>query len=165
VKVTFTKTAERRYRVSVEGPGIESSYMDPAPGYDPKLPHDAAHFIVENELGINGGVFGQLAAGGNANTFRTDDAKKPRRVKKRGGAMAKENRQDALFSEHAVWAAQSRWNNDPIQPETKISPMDIDRICAEFDEFSEKWSNLPVGGSVTIEWKGNQASKPKRRAK
>jgi hypothetical protein len=22
--------------------------MDPAPGYDPKMPHDMAHFIVEN---------------------------------------------------------------------------------------------------------------------
>jgi hypothetical protein len=81
VKVTFTRTSERRYRVSVEGPDIEPLYMDPAPGYDNKLPHDAAHFIVENELGILGGVFGQLAAGGTANTFRSEDLKKPRKTK------------------------------------------------------------------------------------
>ena len=37
----FTKTAERRYRVSVEGPDVVASYMDPATGYDALLPHDA----------------------------------------------------------------------------------------------------------------------------
>jgi hypothetical protein len=42
--------------------------MDPAPGYDPRLPHDMAHFVVENELGITGGVFGQLAQGGVCST-------------------------------------------------------------------------------------------------
>jgi len=52
VNVTFTKTGDRRYRVSIEGPRIEPLYLDPAPGYDQKLPHDAAHFIVENELRI-----------------------------------------------------------------------------------------------------------------
>lgn len=153
MKVSFTRTGERRYKVSVEGPGIEPSYMDPAPGYDPRLPHDAAHFIVENELGIKGGVFGQLAAGGHANTFRTDTARKPKKAKKRGLALAKASREDALFSEHAVFAAQSRWDKAPIQPEAKIPLEVIDRICARFDDFSEKWSKLPVGGSITLEWR------------
>ena len=45
MEVRFTKTAERRYRVSVEGPDVVSSYMDPAPGYDARLPHDMAHFM------------------------------------------------------------------------------------------------------------------------
>jgi len=46
------------------GPGV-----NPAPGYDPVLPHDLQHFIVERALGIEGAVFGQLAAGGTAGTF------------------------------------------------------------------------------------------------
>jgi hypothetical protein len=140
VKATFTRTGERRYRVSVDGPGIEPLHMEPAPGYDNKLPHDAAHFIAENELGILGGVFGQLAAGGTANTFRSEDLKKPRKTKKRGQAMAKANREDALFSEHAVYAAQSRWEKQDIIPDTKIPPVDIARIIAKFEEFAAKWS-------------------------
>src|SRR6266403_263993 len=63
MNVIFTRTGERRYRVAVEGPGVVSSWMEPAPGFDARLPHDMAHFVVENELGITGGVFGQLAAG------------------------------------------------------------------------------------------------------
>lgn len=134
--------------------------MDPAPGYDNKLPHDAAHFIVENELGILGGVFGQLAAGGTANTFRSEDLKKPRRTKKRGQAMAKANREDALFSEHAVYAAQSRWEKHDIIPDTKIPPVDIARIIAKFEEFAAKWATLRIGGSVTLEWKHDVRRRP-----
>ena len=160
MKVTFTRTSERRYRVSVEGPDIEPLYMDPAPGYDNKLPHDAAHFIVENELGILGGVFGQLAAGGTANTFRSEDLKKPRKTKKRGQAMAKANREDALFSEHAVYAAQSRWEKHDIIPDTKIPPADITRIIEKFEEFAAKWSKVRVRESVTLQWKHNVKRRP-----
>lgn len=156
MNVTFTRTGERRYRVSVEGPGIEPSYMDPAPGYDERLPHDAAHFIVENELAIAGGVFGQLAAGGTANTFRSDTLKKPRKTKKRGQAMAKANTKDALFSEHAVYAAQSRWEKHDIIPDTKIPAADIAHIIEKFEEFAAGWSKLPVGGSITLTWKGTE---------
>lgn len=153
MNVTFTRTGERRYSVSVEGPGIDPATMDPAPGYDARLPHDAAHFIVENELGILGGVFGQLAAGGTANTFYSQEAKKPRKAKQRGAEMAKANKKDALFSEHAVYAAQSRWEKHDIIPDTKIAPTDLARICEKFEEFANEWSALPVGSSITLEWK------------
>jgi hypothetical protein len=153
MKVTFTRTAERRYRVSIEGPGIEPLSMEPAPGYDDRLPHDAAHFIVEKALGIRGGIFGQLAARGSAGgTFRSEVQTQRRKAKKRGEAIAKANRGDALFSEHAVYAAQSRWENAAIIPDTKIPAPDLAHICAEFDEFSSQWSGLKVGGSVTREW-------------
>src|SRR5687768_9796091 len=105
--VTFTRTGDRRYRVSIDGDALEPLFMEPAPGYDDRLPHDAAHFIVENELGIMGAVFGQLAIRGNAGTFRSPDLKKPRKAKKRGSAIAKANKAEALYSERAIYAAQS----------------------------------------------------------
>jgi hypothetical protein len=88
MRVTFTRTAERRYRVSVEGSGLVSSWMEPAPGYDSCLPHDMAHFVVENELGITGGVFGQLAIGGDSSTFHTSDNRVRRKLAKRGHRIA-----------------------------------------------------------------------------
>jgi hypothetical protein len=133
--------------------------MHPAPGYDPRLPHDVAHFIVENELGIVGGIFGQIAAGGTANTFFSDEAKNRRKARKRGSKMMKANKKDALFSEHAVYAAQSRWEKHDIIPDTKIPQVDLNRIIRKFDEFAAEWSKLPVGGSITLEW----AASPDRR--
>ncbi len=88
MQVTFTRTAERRYRVSVEGPGVVSSWMEPAPGYDARLPHDMAHFVVEDELGIGGGVFGQLAGGGHARALHPTAEQASRKVAKRGNRIA-----------------------------------------------------------------------------
>jgi len=162
VKVTFRKTHEKGYSVSVEGPGIYPATMDPAPGYDARLPHDAAHFIVENELGIMGGVFGQLAAGGTARTFFAQDRKKRRKAKAVGENLAKANKADALFSEHAVYAAQSRWEKHDIIPDTKIPAADIDRICEKFEEFARMWSKLPVGGSLSLDWGPARHTKRRR---
>jgi hypothetical protein len=161
MKVTFTKTSDRRYSVSVEGPNIDPVKMHQAPGFDPRLPHDVAHFIVENELGIMGGVFGQIAAGGTANTFFSDDSRSVRKARRRGREIAKANKKDALFSEHAIYAAQSRWEKHDIIPDTKIPPAQIARIIDAFESFAARWSKLQVGGSVTLEWKpGRLRSRP-----
>jgi hypothetical protein len=166
MKVTFTRTRERAYGVSVEGPKINTLEMSPAPGYHDRLPHDAAHFIVENELGITGGVFGQLAAGGTAGTFSPSDLKGPqkarRRAARRGSRIAKENKKDASFSERAIYAAQSRWEKHEILQYTDIPQTDIDRIISKFEEFAERWSKTPVGGSITLEWDPRKAGKHKR---
>jgi len=154
MKVTFTRTAERRYRVSVDGVGIEPSYMEPAPGYDPELPHDLAHFIVERELGIKGGIFGQLASGGRAGTFRYDSVRNPSKTARRNKNILSANRDDALFSEHAVHISCSKWKGEKAayEPMRRISPSDIDKICRAFDDFSLRWSKLRVGESITLEW-------------
>jgi hypothetical protein len=69
MSVTFLRTGEHRYavRAAVADRGIVE--MSPAPGYDPFMPHDLQHFIVERALGIERGIYGQLAAGGDARTF------------------------------------------------------------------------------------------------
>ena len=156
MNVTFTRTAERNYRVSVEGPGVVSSWMEPAPGYDARLPHDMAHFVVENELGITGGIFGQLAAGGHARTFHPTDPKVTRKVVKRGKRLAVANRGDASLSEKVVYLACRTWNNahSEVSPIEGVSAEDIRRVCREFDAVSAVWSKLAVGGSMTLVWRG-----------
>ena len=79
--------------------------------------------------------------------------------------MAKANRDDALFSEHAVWAAQSRWQNAEIVPETEIPATHIQRIITRFQEFADRWSRLPVGGSITLDWAPRTQTKSKRTKK
>ncbi len=43
--------------------------LEPAPGYDDFLPHDLVHFVAEAEWGLDGAIFGQLAAGGDPGLF------------------------------------------------------------------------------------------------
>ena len=166
MNVTFTRTAERRYRVSVEGPGLESSWMEPAPGYDARLPHDMAHFVVENELGIAGGIFGQLAAGGHARTFHPTDERAKRKIARRGKRIAVANRGDAMLSERVLYLACQTWNNDDLSAVTPIegvSAEDIKRVCRAFDAASAIWSQLAVGESMTLVWRGSAARTGRRR--
>src|SRR5258708_23524799 len=155
MKVTFTRTAERRYRVSVEGP--VPSWMEPAPGFDSRLPHDMAHFVVENELGITGGVFGLLAAGGLANTFNASDEQLRRKLYKRDNRIAAINRHDAILSEKVVSLALQAWNSDLSQAPAAegVATKDIMRICQQFDVVSELWSKLGIGESMTLPCRGN----------
>jgi len=156
MEVTFTRTAERRYRITVGGTDVVPSYMDPAPGYDPRLPHDMAHFIVENELGIKGGVFGQLASGGHAGTFIPTDNDKLRRIRRRGKRIAKANRKDAALSERLVWITVNLWQNKTTEPPSiaGFRAGDIKRVCREFEAASAIWSKLGIGDSMTLIWHG-----------
>jgi hypothetical protein len=164
MEVTFTRTAHRRYRVSVEGPDVVSSYMEPAPGYDARLPHDMAHFIVENELGIKGGVFGQLAAGGLAGTFSPADTEKRRKIARRGKRIATTNQKDALLSERLVALTCAVWQNKAkVDSFAEIAAEDIRRVCREFDAASAVWSNLAIGESMTLVWRGGAGRTGRRQ--
>lgn len=162
MEVRFTRTAERRYRVSVEGPDVVSSYMDPAPGYNARLPHDMAHFIVENELGIEGGVFGQIAAGG-AFIIPTDNIKR-RKLGRRRERIAKANQKDALLSERMVSVTCNLWHKKiaEVPSIAGFRAADIDRVCREFDAASAVWSRLGIGESMTLVWHGRSGRTARR---
>src|SRR5689334_18462280 len=69
MEVRFERTGQRRYAVAVLRDEHGDLRMDPAPGYSDLIPHDLVHLVVEEEFGLRKGIFGQLAAGGNAGTF------------------------------------------------------------------------------------------------
>ena len=71
--VHFRKIGRRQYAVLAEPDGAPALIAHPAPGYDEYLPHDLLHFVAEAEWGIDGAVFGQLAAGGDPGIFLPTD--------------------------------------------------------------------------------------------
>ncbi|MEM9040396.1 MAG: hypothetical protein AAGD33_10925 [Actinomycetota bacterium] len=88
MEVIFERTSARSYSIEVRPASGPALRMDPAPGFDRWLPHDLQHFVVEEQLEITDGVFGRLAAGGTAATFRpvertTADAHSARRTRRR----------------------------------------------------------------------------------
>src|SRR5829696_1508173 len=93
--LVFRRTGQRRYAVEVQRLGFPDLVMNPAPGYDRLMPHDLMHLVVEAQLGLTRGVFGQLAAGGDAGTFhlsmrRDESSRKIGRVRK--GVIARGKR-------------------------------------------------------------------------
>src|SRR5262245_61822154 len=89
MRLIFERIGERRYATRVQRRGLPDHLMSPAPGYDPLAPHDLLHLVVEAELGITDGIFGQLAAGGDAGTFHlVSDGTIPPRVDARARRRA-----------------------------------------------------------------------------
>ena len=165
--VEFSRTGERRYSVTIFRTGYPTIIMDPAPGYDPIMPHDLAHLVVESEIGLRGGVYGQIAAGGNAGTFRNivpagqnqrETARLRRKGARRGAHHLRHNREDAEFSERAVhfcleaWQAKAAGRPAPAVETPILDSKLLGRVCARLDEASRQWRSVAIGGSISIKW-------------
>ncbi len=116
--LVFRRTGQRRYAVEVQRPGFPDLEMNPAPGYDPLMPHDMMHLVVEAQLGLTRGIYGQLAAGGTAGTFhlstKPDEssrkiARAGRRVRARGKNLLRDGRDECLQSERATYICWYEW--------------------------------------------------------
>lgn len=154
MKVTFARTEERRYRVSVEGPGVVASYMEPAAGYDDRLPHDLAHFVVENDLGIMGCIYGPLSNGSRG--WAPLDYTQKRRPKKSGNPKRNLDQREAEMTERIIDIACHAWTNRKYTGVLVkgVSTEDITRLCRKFDAVSDIWSKLKIGESMSLEWSG-----------
>ncbi len=148
MEVTFRRTGERRYAVVARPDRSPDVTMDPAPGFDPRLPHDLVHYAVEREHRIELGVFGQLAAGGNLRTFRRLDGTPDRRLRRRGERLAREHLDELARSEHLAAEALRAWVRGP-RPHADER---LERVCVRLDELSELWRRLAIGGELTLTW-------------
>jgi hypothetical protein len=122
--VTFVRTGERCYAVRARVEGRPELEMNPAPGYDPLLPHDLQHFIVERALGIDGAIYGQLAAGGTAGTFHATSrpqgpraaARERRRRDRKSSRLMADHGEDCARSERATYVCWHDWLSHAEEP-------------------------------------------------
>jgi hypothetical protein len=161
MRVTFERTGERRYGVLVERENAPALMMHPAPGYDDFLPHDLLHFVAEAEWRLDGAVFGQLAAGGDAGTFWPVDKKllgkamrRRKRMRKRSKGRRSELLADVLDrawkARHGKAALPEDWA-ERLEA-ARVEPDRLEAVLASLDELGERWHGLAVGESLTLEW-------------
>lgn len=166
--VRFRKTGARRYAVLVERERAPALVAHPAPGYDDFLPHDLLHFVAEAEWGLDGAVFGQLAAGGDPGIFLPVEpelvAKWVRRRKLRPKSHPKGRRSELLtFALERAWYARRRKRRlpdgwDDLLAAARVDRERLARVVASLDEIAERWRDLRVGEALTLEW-----PRPERR--
>ncbi|MGI9119039.1 MAG: hypothetical protein ACR2G7_02735 [Acidimicrobiales bacterium] len=164
VDATFTKVDGGRYTMEVTGAKDPELGPRQGAGYDEFLPHDVVHFIVEDEAGLAGGVFGRVADG-QSNLFPPAEAGDGRRHRRRVARhqLSKSDHKDMARSELLASVCPPLWelrtgrrSQEPewfgsVDPEVLDSPL-IDRVLCRLDDFAERWSVLPVGGSITLDW-------------
>jgi len=182
VLLIIQRTGQRRYGIVARRSPFPDLEMNPAPGYDPLLPHDLMHLVVEAQLGLKRAVFGQLAAGGDAGTFHTifnpqertrQAARLRNRVRARGKKLLHDGKAESAQSERAVYICRSQWlarlqsstqrtatspgpqRQRPAGPVTGLQALNeqkLDDICRHLDELSAHWQHLEVGQSMIVSW-------------
>ena len=177
--VVFRRTGQRRYSVEAQRSGFPDVMMNPAPGYDPLIPHDMMHLVVEAQLGLKHGIFGQLAAGAGTFHLAVKDgensrevARTRRRMAARGKKSMKAGRDDCLQSERATYICRQLWLARSGSREAQkmidqaasvrgvagaqeleaLNQKKLDEICEWLDQLSARWSRLEVGESMAVGW-------------
>ena len=98
------------------------------------LPRDLVTFVVERELGLDGGFFNLTAHGA---IFRSSR----RRFTKPGRALIVAHRADLDEAERTVNTTASAWRDGRPTPAN-----------AALDEAAAAWSDLAVGESIELVW-------------
>jgi hypothetical protein len=161
MRVTFVKK-ERHYGVYVSRDRASDLFIGSAPGYDDWLPHDLLHFVAEAELGLDGGVFGDVAAGGNAKIFQPVDktlvAKMWRRKRMRRYVLPEGKRSERLADLLATaWRAHRGGSPLPADWSERLAAGGVEDAAVQalvprLDELAATWRELPPGGELTLPW-------------
>ena len=157
VRVSFDKTGRRRYGVTVERRQAAAVAMHPAPGYDDWLPHDLIHFLVEREVGLRDGIFGQLAAGGDAHTFVPTEEQRTRRWTRRSERRTAGSGSQIDRSERVAFAVHNEWNfragrHRSRLPRDSETEADVQAVLPALDHAAKAWHALPVHRSLVFTW-------------
>lgn len=174
MKVAFRKTGERRYAVTVAVDGKPAQTVDPAPGFDPLIPHDLVHYTVEAVAGHTSGVFGRAARG--AGTFLVREAavgmsardlqrarrhqqKREASVARRdaasNGDMATSERLaavcDLVFRRRAGQIADVL-RAPPELPTSREESRIVTQVVERLEVLAPLWRALPVGAALAFTW-------------
>ena len=118
MEIQLRRTGERRYGVTILRSGHVALEMNPAPGYNARMPHDLLHLVVEQELALSRGIFGQIADGGTAGTFHLvssdqeparEASRRRRRIARRAAKLMSQGQHDLVVSEQAAWICLREW--------------------------------------------------------
>ena len=154
MQVEFHKTGERRYAVVIRRDGLPDLKMDPAPGFDALMPHDLLHFLVEQELDMRRGIFGQLAYGTTAGTFRIAPSDAPsaradsrlrRKTARKGEKTAKNNTDEYLRSERATYFCLYDWfahsQDEELRARAAEMKINLDSVNGQMTDDERKKLN------------------------
>lgn len=135
-------------------------------GPAPEVPHDLAHLIVEEELGLRRGVWGVLAAGGMFRHARVVAGRRAPHARRRGRAVVEEAGEEIMQAEiltrlvcdvaagerapdpHALRReVGERWWSDAVTPAA------LDRARTRLRAAAAAWAALGPGEPLQVAWR------------
>ena len=110
--------------------------------YGPVLPHDLVHYVVEDELGLEFGFWGLLAAGAKLQAVQAYGARDPRRIPPQDDPLVTAHVDDLLQAEGFVAAFSGLPGTGP-EPELEAGR--VEGIRARIAELNERWQDIGPG--------------------
>jgi len=171
IAIEFFKPSGRRYRsvlhrrdglvVELDGGGYNK-----VGGPAREIPHDLAHFVVEDSLGLEAGLWGVIAAGGWFEHTKVIAGRRPPHSAKRAQAVV-DGAGDRLSQAEMLTrfvcdlalegadrdvrrleaAAGRRWWR------AEIGADDVERTCRALRDTSVRWRDTPVGDALVVRWR------------
>ena len=167
VLVTFTRLTGARYGIDVIRDSGPPARRQVAPRHPEDLPQDLAHLLVEREFGLRLGIFGQLAAGGDAGCFWAAPADRDARLAQLAHRLRVTGRGDVGRSVTlvavctAAWQVEAGRRRAPLHglaggasllDATEIPVTAVAAAVAAFDAAALAWSGCAVSEAVQFEW-------------
>jgi hypothetical protein len=170
VEIEFFKPEARRYRSVLHRPDgllieLDGGGYNKVGGPARELPHDLAHFVVEDGLKLEAGLWGVLAAGGMFGHAKVIAGRRPPHAAKRAqavvdGAGDRLSQAEMLTrfvcdlalegADRAVGrlkaSAGERWWR-----ETSVEQ--LTSTCRALRETSVRWRDLPAGDALRVQWR------------
>jgi hypothetical protein len=129
------------------------------------IPHDLAHFVIEEELALHDGFWGSVAAGAIFEGMRILGGRQRPHARERSRALMKAHHQGILFSEIMVDVVLRAVNGEPLgtDPLPIASPNIPSRTRADRDALiwqvlpamqvmCDRWQATPPGATLLVVW-------------
>lgn len=179
VQIVVTRLDAHRYSTVVQRDGVQ--FRVPGYAFMRALPHDLAHFVVEDKLRLNRGFWGSVADGAEFRGMEwIDGRRKPHAIEKAKGT-SKENADYLSEAERLVACFErivdGNLDRVPQRAEAElrpalatvwhrskaITPSDIANVCDAWRAMQARWDELPVGQALRLEWPSLRSGERRHR--
>jgi hypothetical protein len=165
MKITLHRTDAKRYWTAIardDGACFDVRGI----GFMGALPHDLAHLVVEQELGLANGFWGTVAAGGIFGSMTATTGARPFHSDARSLALMKANQDNLNDAELLVGAftdaldkgtaslliALSRYRKGSAIKRAAVSNAEALRVLDVLRSMQRTWLELPIGGEIMLVW-------------
>jgi hypothetical protein len=131
------------------------------------MPHDIAHYVVEQALGLARGFWGRVAAGGVFPSMSYVDGRRKPKAAERSKSVLKGDPDeladaevlvrifsDTILEGHDETAPilTHRLKDRRMAQKRTATTEEIAAVFARYRDLRARWSDLPVGGSIELRW-------------
>jgi hypothetical protein len=133
------------------------------------LPHDIAHLVVEKALGLQGGIWGRIAAGAVFPSMSHVDGRRKPKAAERSKVLLKANPDQLseaevlvrIFCEtireghnesSRVLSQRLKERRIPPGGTAQIAQAQISNVFMSYRDLLARWSHLPVGSAIELDW-------------